>query len=251
MALAVGTVLALGTPAAVLAAIAQAARKGVLIKGGVHLENLGTLRALAFDKTGTLTVGKPEVTDVVPMAGVESDELLRVAAAVERRSQHPLARAVVRRAEEGKLDLPEAGELESVTARGVRSTVGDQAVEIGTLRLWEEDVVPAEIRRAVETLQEGGRSIMAVRHGGRWLGVLGVADRPRDGVKEVLGRLRTLGISAHAILASVAVVAGAIVGIATARLVAPGFDISSVTGTVVRMPCITMPSESPTRMKSQ
>ena len=186
--------LALGTPAAVLAAIAQAARKGVLIKGGAHLENLGMLRALAFDKTGTLTVGKPEVTDVVPMAGVEGDELLRIAAAVERRSQHPLAQAVVRRAEQGKLDLPEAGELESVTARGVRSTVGDEPVEIGTLRLWGEGVVPAEIRQAVEVLQRGGRSIMAVRHGGRWLGVLGVADRPREGVKEVLGRLRALGI---------------------------------------------------------
>jgi Cd2+/Zn2+-exporting ATPase len=186
--------LALGTPAAVLAAIAQAARNGVLIKGGAHLENLGTLRAIAFDKTGTLTVGKPEVTDIVPMAGVEGNELLRTAAAVERRSQHPLARAVVRCAEEASLDLPEAAELESVTGRGVRSTVAGERVEIGTLRLWEEGVVPGEIRQAVETLQRGGRSIMAVRHGGRWLGVLGVSDRPRAGVKEVLGQLRILGI---------------------------------------------------------
>lgn len=186
--------LALGTPAAVLAAIAQAARNGVLIKGGVHLENLGTLRAIAFDKTGTLTVGKPEVTDVVPMNGVEGDELLRLAAAVERRSQHPLARAVVRRAEEAKLTLPEAGELESVTARGVRSLVSGEQVEVGTLRLWEGTDIPLEIRQAVERLQAAGRSIMAVRHGQRWLGVLGVADRPREGAKGVLGRLRELGL---------------------------------------------------------
>ena len=186
--------LALGTPAAVLAAIAQAARKGVLIKGGAHLENLGTLRAVAFDKTGTLTVGKPEVTDVVPMAGVERDELLRVAAAVERRSQHPLARAVVRHSEGAQLDLPEAGELQSVMARGVRSTVAGEPVEIGTLRLWEDGVIPAEIGSAVAKLQAAGRSVMAVRHGARWLGVLGIADRPREGVTEVLGRLRALGI---------------------------------------------------------
>ena len=186
--------LALGTPAAVLAAIAQAARKGVLIKGGVHLENLGTLRAIAFDKTGTLTVGKPEVTDLVPMTGIDEDQLLGIAASVERRSQHPLAQAVVRRAEEAKLELQEVGELESVTARGVRSTIAGQKVEIGTLRLWEGGTIPEEIQAAVDKLQAAGRSIMAVRYAGRWLGVIGVADRPRESVKEILGQLRALEI---------------------------------------------------------
>lgn len=186
--------LALGTPAAVLAAIAQAARNGVLIKGGAHLENLGTIRAIAFDKTGTLTVGKPGVTDLAPMAGVAEDRLLGVAASVERRSQHPLAQAVVRRAEESKIELEEAGDLESVTARGVRSTVGGLKVEIGTLRLWEGIAIPEEIKGAVDKLQSAGRSVMAVRHGDRWLGVIGVADRPRESVKEVLGELRDLKI---------------------------------------------------------
>jgi Cd2+/Zn2+-exporting ATPase len=186
--------LALGTPAAVLAAIAQAARKGVLIKGGVHLENLGTLRAIAFDKTGTLTVGRPEVTEVALASDVDQDELLKIAAAVERRSQHPLAQAVVRRAEVEKLGLPEAGELESITARGVRSMVDGKAVEIGSLKLWEGQDVPHEIRTAVETLQAKGQSVMAVRHGDRWLGALGISDRPRGGVKEVLERLRALEI---------------------------------------------------------
>ena len=186
--------LALGTPAAVLAAIAQAARKGVLIKGGAHLENLGTLNAIAFDKTGTLTVGKPEVTDLRPAAGIDENELLRVAASVERRSQHPLAQAVVRRAEAASLELTEAGELESVTARGVRSLVDGKRVEVGSLKLWESSEVPAEIKQSVESLQAAGRSVMAVRHGDRWLGVLGVADRPRGGVQEVLNRLRALGL---------------------------------------------------------
>ncbi|MET0399824.1 MAG: heavy metal translocating P-type ATPase [Longimicrobiaceae bacterium] len=188
--------LALGTPAAVLAGIAQAARRGVLVKGGAHLENLGTLRALAVDKTGTLTVGKPEVTDVVPQEGVTEAELLRVSAAVERRSQHPLASAVVRRAEADGLELPEAGELQSITARGVRSTVEGQTVEVGSLRLWEDGgiEIPPAVRDAVARLQEAGRSIVVVRHGERWMGVLGVADRPREGVREVLERLRARGV---------------------------------------------------------
>lgn len=188
--------LALGTPAAVLTGIAQAARKGVLIKGGAHLENLGTLRALALDKTGTITVGKPEVTDLVPNDDVSETELLTIAAAVERRSQHPLAQAVVRRAEAAGLVLPEAGELQSLTARGVRSTVAGEIVEIGSLRLWEVEgtAVPDGVRATVKRLQDEGRSVMVVMHGARWLGTLGVADQPRPAVREVLNNLRVLGL---------------------------------------------------------
>lgn len=188
--------LALGTPSAVLAGIAQAARKGVLIKGGEHLENLGSLQALAMDKTGTITVGKPEVTDVVPIGTVAPDELLRIAAAVERRSQHPLAKAIVRYAEGRSLEIPAAGELQSLTARGVRSTVAGQTVEIGSLRLWQEDqvLVPDEVQATVDRLQANGRSIVVVRQERRWLGVVGIADQPRPGVREVLNDLRRLGI---------------------------------------------------------
>ena len=188
--------LALGTPSAVLAGIAQAARRGVLIKGGAYLEHLGTLRALAFDKTGTLTVGQPEVTDVVAMEGTTESELLTVAAAVERASQHPLAEAVVRRAEADALALPAAGELQSVAGRGVRSSLGGKSVEIGNLRFWDEGgvSVPEPVRQTVERLQNAGRSVMVVRQGDRWLGVLGVADRPRPGVQDVLASLRRLGV---------------------------------------------------------
>jgi Zn2+/Cd2+-exporting ATPase len=188
--------LALGTPATVLAGIAQAARRGVLFKGGVHLEQLGAVRAIALDKTGTVTRGEPQVTELEPLGGIDAEELLRVAAAVQRRSQHPLARAVVHRAEEAGLALPEAGELQSFTSRGVRSSVDGEPVEIGNLRLWDDEPgsIPAAVRGSIERLEGRGRSVMAVRHGARWMGVIGAADRPREGVDEVVRRLRGLGV---------------------------------------------------------
>jgi Cd2+/Zn2+-exporting ATPase len=189
--------LALGTPATVLAGIAQAARMGVLIKGGAYLENLGGVRAMAFDKTGTLTIGKPEVTDIVVIDASDARELLRIAAAVEQRSQHPLAQAVVKRAKADHLDLPDTAELQSLTARGVRSSIAGEIVEIGSLRLWEENgtPVPEKVSHTVTNLQSNGRTTMAVRHGKRWLGVIGIADQPRPQVRLILGQLRQLNIS--------------------------------------------------------
>jgi Zn2+/Cd2+-exporting ATPase len=189
--------LALGTPATVLAGIAQAARNGVLIKGGVHLENLGALKVIALDKTGTLTEGRFAVTDLVPVDGTAPDHLLRIAAAVEQQSNHPLAQAVVREALTRALTLPAAGGLENVPGRGVRSSVDGQPVLIGSLKLFRETpehAVNPEVETIVERLETGGRSTMAVSSGGRFLGVLGLADAPRAGVQSVLAELRALGI---------------------------------------------------------
>ena len=202
--------LALGTPAAVLAGIAQAARKGVLIKGGAHLETLGAIDVFAMDKTGTLTRGEPEVTDLVPEGGISDGVLLATAAAVERRSQHPLARAITKAAESRGLDVPDAGDLESVTGRGVRARVGAGTVEVGRLLMFEEAgaTPPESLRAGVRRLEEAGRSTMVVRQTGTgdgtkptesrsnadgWLGVIGVADEPREAVRETLDRLRASG----------------------------------------------------------
>lgn len=188
--------LALGAPAAMLAGIAQAARHGVLVKGGVHLETLAQAKAVAFDKTGTLTRGRPEVTDMVPMRDVAVEELLGTAAAVEARSQHPLAQSVVRRAKAEALTIPAAGELQSITARGVRAEVGGEMVSIGSPRLWEGEgeALPTEIAAARADLAARGRSVMIVRHGARWLGVLGLSDPPRASVPPTLAALRQLGL---------------------------------------------------------
>jgi Cd2+/Zn2+-exporting ATPase len=189
--------LALGTPATVLAGIAQAARNGVLIKGGIHLENLGSLTAIAFDKTGTLTEGKFVVTDVVPLNGTGADEVLRVAAAVEQQSNHPLAQAVVRGAQDKRLELPAAGGMDNLPGRGVRSVVHGQEVLIGTLKLFDETDGHARDDAAVremERLAANGRSVMAISHGGRFLGVLGLADQPRPNVMRTMQHLRDLGM---------------------------------------------------------
>ncbi|KAB8142865.1 cadmium-translocating P-type ATPase [Chloroflexia bacterium SDU3-3] len=188
--------LAIGTPAAVLAGIGQAARSGVLIKGGAHLENLGQVRAIAFDKTGTLTTGQFAITELRPAEGVDERRLLEVAAAVEQQSSHPLAQAVVRAARERGLALPAADGLANLAGRGVRSSVGGQAALIGTPDLLEEAGVSLSdtSRASLAELAGQGRSTMLVALGGRELGLIALADTPRPGAAAALGRLRALGV---------------------------------------------------------
>ncbi len=196
--------LAIATPSAVLASVAQAARNGVLIKGGVHLENLGALDAIALDKTGTITRGQPEVTDVVPFDEVKAQELLRVAASVESRSKHPLAQAILRKAQAmGLGDLPRADGLHSVTGRGVMANLDGSIVRIGNLKLFEaEDArsVPEELVTQVQTLEEQGKTTVLVQAGNRFLGILGLGDEPRGAARAALDRLKSLGIKAIVML---------------------------------------------------
>ncbi len=186
--------LALGTPAAVLAGIAQAARNGVLIKGGQHLENLGDVQVMAFDKTGTLTTGNFQITDIVPAEGVGADELLRVAAAVEQQSNHPLALAVVQTAVEKTLSLPVADGLENVAGRGVKSVINGRSVLIGSLKLFDGDGVDAKARETIAQLESEGKTTMSVTFGGQFLGTLALADTVRPHVDETLKRLLDLGV---------------------------------------------------------
>ncbi len=189
--------LALGTPATVLAGIAQAARNGVLIKGGVHLENLGALKVMAFDKTGTLTEGKFKVTDILPLNGHPPEELLRVAGAVEQGSSHPLARAVVEAARQRGLDLPAAAGLENLSGRGVRSSLEGKPVLIGSLKLFREaldDALDESLVETVTRLEREGKTTMAVHYAGAFIGILALADAPRPGVRETLRALQSLGV---------------------------------------------------------
>lgn len=188
--------LAIATPAAVLSGIARAANRGVLIKGGVHLENLGRLRAMAFDKTGTLTRGMPQVTDVVPWAGATEEILLATAAAVESASTHPLARAIVTAANERALALEEAEAVETMAGRGLCARAGGESVAVGTPTLLAERQSPAprEALEAAERLETQGKTVMFVQRGDRLLGLVAVADRPRDNARATMDSLRSLGV---------------------------------------------------------
>lgn len=189
--------LAIATPSAVLSAVARAGRGGVLVKGGGPLENLGALTAIAFDKTGTLTEGRHRVTDVIPVGDISPDELLATAAAVERLSDHPLARAVEARA--SGLEIPSATDLQSITGLGVQAHVSGQRVLIGKDDLFgrsdaETPPLPETLRATVVGLETSGRTTMIVLRGDTFLGVLGLMDTPRASARDTLSRLREMGI---------------------------------------------------------
>ena len=186
--------LAIGTPAAVLSAVARAAQLGVLIKGGAHLENLGRLTAIAFDKTGTITVGKPRLTDIVTFGATEN-EVLALAAALEGRSGHPLAQAIVAAARERGVGWHEPADVEAVNGKGIRATLGTQRIEIGNLKLFAGEAMSAEVTAQVERLEFAGRTTMLVRADGRFAGIVGLMDTPRTGVAAVLAELRSLGVT--------------------------------------------------------
>jgi Zn2+/Cd2+-exporting ATPase len=190
--------LAIATPSAVLSGVARAARGGVLIKGGTHLEALGMTTIIAFDKTGTLTRGEPKLTDVRVAPGVDRSELARVTIAVERESDHPLARAMVEglREETGRPSV-EASGVEAITGYGVRATVEGREVLLGKPDLFRERLsrpLPEEVAGAVESLSQAGRTTVVVASADRFLGVLGLMDPPRQEAKATLERLRELGI---------------------------------------------------------
>lgn len=190
--------LAIATPSAVLAGVARAARGGVLIKGGAHLESLGLVDVIAFDKTGTLTEGKPKLTDIFPTPGVSEDELLRFAVAIEKGSDHPLATAIVTGAEE-KLRkdarLPDVSDIQAIIGFGVKGRIGGETVEIGKPGLFTHDgTLPEDVVRSVEGLLNSGRTVMIVKAGNRFLGAMGMMDTPRATARGVLARLHGLGV---------------------------------------------------------
>ncbi len=215
--------LALGTPATVLAGIGQAARHGVLIKGGVHLENLGSVKTLALDKTGTLTEGRFKVTDVVPGEGVEETSLLSVVGAVEQQSNHPLAVAVA--AEVASRGIPMAGVagLENLVGRGVRSALNGDRVLVGSLRLLQEEniALSQETLEAVEAFERAGKTVMLVSRGSHYLGLVALADTPRAEAGEALKALLAMGVTRIVMLtgdnATAAKRVGEIVGVTEVR----------------------------------
>ena len=191
--------LAISTPSAVLAGVARAARQGVLVKGGRPLEDLGSLTAVAFDKTGTLTEGRPKLTHVIPYGDTTETRLITIAVAVEQLSDHPLASAIVKGGREIlQVDhVPGAENIEALTARGIKATYKGETVHIGNRRLFEEltgKPVPTDITDQMAALEAEGHTVMILRKGEQYLGLISVMDVARDEAAQTLARLKDIGI---------------------------------------------------------
>ncbi len=191
--------LVVSTPVAIVSAIANAARRGILIKGGAYLEELGRLKAVALDKTGTLTRGEPEVTDVIPVDGRSSEDLLALAAAVETQSEHPLARAVGRAARRRNLSLPAAERFTAIPGKGGHAMVRGQAVYVGSPRLFAEMGNGSGAEDRVASLEQEGKTVMLVGTPQGILGILALADQLRPESRQAVAGLRAPGCrhSAH------------------------------------------------------
>ncbi|NLG96966.1 MAG: cadmium-translocating P-type ATPase [Chloroflexi bacterium] len=200
--------LVISTPASILSAIANGARNGILFKGGVHLEKASTLKVIAFDKTGTLTRGKPQVASIYPMNGLSEDELLRLVAGLEARSEHPLAAALVSAAQERSIELPAATEFRAIPGQGIEGHVENRLLWVGGQRLFIERGVqiPDELLKQVAAAEEAGQTVMiayspgkiyndgASVYGGEWLGLIGAADILRDDAQVMIQALKKHGI---------------------------------------------------------
>jgi Cd2+/Zn2+-exporting ATPase len=186
--------LAIATPAAVLSAVARAARSGILIKGGSYLEALGNLNAVAFDKTGTLTEGKPKVVVVQAAEGVSEQDLLSTAAALENQSSHPLAKAIVDEAVKRNFLVPLASQTRALMGKGLSGQLAGESVQVGSLSMFEGQSIPQWVHDDVIKLQESGRTAVVVERAGKFLGILGLADVARKDAVNTIKQLRQLGV---------------------------------------------------------
>jgi Cd2+/Zn2+-exporting ATPase len=195
--------LVISTPVTIVSGLTGAARAGILIKGGRHLENLGRIQALMIDKTGTLTLGEPRVVHLEPVDGTTADELLTHAAAVERHSEHPLARAVLDRARERGLVTPMSSDFEALPGRGARATIHGSIFQAdtfaGNARLAGElGVISPEIEAAVAAGDAAGQTTILIiersQRGARMLGTIVLADEPRAEARAAIADLHAVGV---------------------------------------------------------
>ncbi|NLG33701.1 MAG: cadmium-translocating P-type ATPase, partial [Syntrophomonadaceae bacterium] len=187
--------LVISTPVSIVSAIGNAARNGVLFKGGVYLEEMADLTVMAFDKTGTLTQGQPEVTDVLVYSDLKAEELLAVTAAIESRSEHPLGTATIQHAKRNKIDIPVVSGFDSFTGKGATGTVNDELYFVGSPRYIEEHLpVAPEVIDDLQRLQTEGKTVILLADKKEVKGIIAVADTIRPSIIQTLQDLRRVGI---------------------------------------------------------
>ena len=185
--------LVISVPAAIASALSAGARQGLLMKGGAVIEAVARTRQVALDKTGTLTRGRPAVTDIV---AADASDLLRLAAAVESGSSHPLARAILERAEADGLSLPETRDARAIPGRGVSAAVEGTTVTVGSPRHAEEaGALDEDTRAAAARLEDEGKTVVVVWSADRPTGLIALRDEPREDAAEAMAALRDLGVT--------------------------------------------------------
>jgi Zn2+/Cd2+-exporting ATPase len=192
--------LVVSTPVTIVSAISAAARHGVLIKGGAHLEELGRLQAVAFDKTGTLTQGRPELADVVPLNGRSAEALLAIAAAVETHSAHPLAGAIVEAARRLGVAVGMARDFTAIPGKGGHASLDGERIYVGSPRLFTELCIDGWHGDLVSRLEADGKTVMLVGSATAALGILALADPLRPSACRAIADLRAAGIRHVALL---------------------------------------------------
>jgi len=188
--------LGLATPMSIMVGVGKGAQHGILVKNAEAIETAEKITHLITDKTGTLTEGRPEVVDVLPAEGIDESDLLRLAAAVEAQSEHPLARAVVKRAERGQLDLPVIADFESTTGGGVVARVGESTIRVGKPAFLKELGVdmPENLERRTGELQAKARTVIWVARDEKTLGILAIADPIKKTTPDAIRSLHEMGV---------------------------------------------------------
>lgn len=193
--------LVISTPVSIVSALAGAARQGVLVKGGIHLERLAGVRVVAFDKTGTVTTGRLTLDAVHPVDGCGDDQLLALAASVESQSEHPIAAAIMAAAHARSVKLSAPRDVQALPGLGVEGRVGEAAIICGTPRLFaDRGMMTPVIAGLAQRIVSDGMSPIVVARDGVPIGVLGVRDRPKPGAAQVVSDLRAQGVSRVAMI---------------------------------------------------
>lgn len=193
--------LIISTPVAIVSAIGTAARNGVLVKGGVHLEEMGRIKVLAFDKTGTLTRGKPRITDIISSRGLDKNEVLRRAASLEARSEHPLAETVVEQARKLGLELAEVSNFRAMSGRGAAAEIEGKSCYVGNQRLFSEVGIAIQGQEElIAELEGAGKTLILLGDEKELLGIIALADELRENSREAIRQLKKKGIKKSIIL---------------------------------------------------
>ncbi|MDM9284983.1 zinc/cadmium/mercury/lead-transporting ATPase [Providencia rettgeri] len=187
--------LVISTPAAITSALATATRRGALIKGGAALEQLGTITTIALDKTGTLTEGKPHVTNLVPVEGLSESELVQITASVEVGSHHPLAKAVVNKAEELSLTVTEAQERKALAGKGIEGYLNNKHILVSAPNRLDTPL-NSEWQSKVETLEAEGKTVVVTLENNRVIGLTALQDTLRKDAADTMSMLKALNVNA-------------------------------------------------------